>query len=86
MAMTEFEKLVQQRQGGARRGRPSVLTAEQKAERKATQNAKNRLRNEARRRAHIVLQYKYSDEFARLLNEEIKNLAKNDPRYSSTPL
>lgn len=84
--MTEFEKLVQQRRGATRRGRPSVLTAEQRAERKALANAKNRLRNEARRRAHIVLQYKYNDEFDRILAEELKNLAKNDPRYSSTPL
>lgn len=86
MALTEFEKLQQQREGGARRGRPSTLTPEQKAERKKAANAKNRLRNEARRRAHIVLQYKYSEEFARLLQDEMKNLSKNDPRYSSTPL
>lgn len=85
MAMTEFEKLVQQRQGATRRGRPSTLTAEQKAERRAQANAKNRLRNEARRRAHIVLQYKYNEEFNRLLADELKNLSKNDPRYSSTP-
>lgn len=79
---TEFERIVQQRQGAARRGRPSVLTQEQREERRKAQNAKNRLRNEARRRAHIVLQYRYNEEFQSLLNQELDNLSKNDPRYA----
>lgn len=83
---TEFERIVQQRQGAARRGRPSVLTQEQREERRKAQNAKNRLRNEARRRAHIVLQYRYSDEFQALLNQELENLSKNDPRYADIPV
>ena len=83
---TEFERIVQQRQGAARRGRPSVLTQEQREERRKAQNAKNRLRNEARRRAHIVLQYRYNDEFQSLLNQELANLSKNDPRYAGIPV
>jgi hypothetical protein len=84
MEMTEFEKIAKNREGmGVRRGRPSTLTPVEKAERKVVQNAKNRLRNEARRRAHIVLQYRYSMEFQQLLQEELDNLSNNDPRYSS---
>ena len=83
---TEFERIVQQRQGAARRGRPSVLTQEQREERRKAQNAKNRLRNEARRRAHIVLQYRYNDEFQTLLNQELENLSKNDVRYADIPV
>jgi hypothetical protein len=78
---TEFERIVQQRQGAARRGRPAVLTDAQREERRKAQNAKNRLRNEARRRAYVVLQHRYSEEFQSLLNQELENLAKNDPRY-----
>jgi hypothetical protein len=80
---TEFERIVQQRQGATRRGRPTVLTPEQREERRKAQNAKNRLRNEARRRAYIVLQYRYSEEFQSLLNQELENLSNNDPRYAS---
>jgi putative IMPACT (imprinted ancient) family translation regulator len=84
MEMTEFEKIAKNREGmGVRRGRPSTLSAVEKAERKVVQNAKNRLRNEARRRAHIVLQYRYSAEFQQLLQQELDNLSKNDPRYSN---
>ena len=84
MEMTEFEKIVKNREGmGVRRGRPSTLSPLEKTERKVVQNAKNRLRNEARRRAHIVLQYRYSAEFQQLLQEELENLSQNDPRYSA---
>lgn len=80
---TEFEQLA--KQNGTRRGRPSVLTPEQKAERAAQHQAKARLRTEARRRAHIVLQYRYLDEFTALLNQELENLSNNDPRYKGIP-
>jgi hypothetical protein len=83
---TEFERIVQQRQGGARRGRPSVLTQEQREERRKAQNAKNRLRNEARRRAYVVLQHRYNEEFQALLNQELENLSNNDPRYTGIPV
>ena len=79
---TEFERIVAQRQGAARRGRPVTLTPEQREERRKAQNAKNRLRNEARRRAYIVLQHRYNEEFQTLLSQELQNLAENDPRYA----
>jgi len=79
---TEFERIQEMRLGGARRGRPSVLTPEQKEERKKAQNAKNRLRNEARRRAYLVLQYRYENEFNETFQQELQNLKNKDPRYS----
>jgi folylpolyglutamate synthase/dihydropteroate synthase len=82
--ISEFERITKQNAGLIRRGRPSVLTAEQKAERKEIQKIKNRLRNEARRRAHIVLQYRYQEEFTQLMESELQNLQNNDSRYSVT--
>jgi len=81
MAATEYEKLMSG--GGAiKRGRPSILTPEQKAQRKEEQKRKTRIRNEARRRAHLVLQHKYEEEYNHLVNQELVNLGKSD-RYSS---
>lgn len=80
---TEFEKLASS-PTGMRRGRISRLTPEQKAEKLAETKAKNRLRNEARRRAHIVLQYRYPSEFEQLIESEMKNLIANDPRYATS--
>jgi len=77
---TEFEKLATS-PTGMRRGRISRMTPEQKAKKAEETKAKNRLRNEARRRAHIVLQYRYQSEFEELLNTELENLMKNDSRY-----
>lgn len=77
---TEFEKLATS-SGKMRRGRVSRLTPEQKQHKAQETKAKNRLRNEARRRAHIVLQYRYQAEFEQLLQSEMENLAKNDERY-----
>lgn len=77
---TEFEKLASS-PTGMRRGRVSRLTAEQKAAKAEETKAKNRLRNEARRRAHIVLQYRYPSEFQELLENEMQNLANKDSRY-----
>lgn len=82
MEMTEFERIASERKSGTRSERPSRLTPAQKAERKALQETKNRLRNEARRRAHIVLQYRYGTEFQSLLEQELDNLVKNDPKYA----
>ena len=81
---SEFERIQQMRLGGARRGRPSTLTPEQKEERKKAQNAKNRLRNEARRRAYLVLQYRYENEFQETFQRELENLKSKDSRYSDS--
>lgn len=72
---TEFEKLASE-PFGIRRGRKVRTEAEREA-RKAETKAKMRLRNEARRRAHMVLQYRYEDEFKTLMQEELNNLSKN---------
>lgn len=80
--ISEFERITKQNAGLIRRGRPSTLTPEQKEERKEIQKIKNRLRNEARRRAHIVLQYRYQDEFNTLMEAELVNLQNTDSRYS----
>jgi hypothetical protein len=78
---TEYEKLMSS--GSAiKRGRPATLTPEQKAARREEQKRKTRLRNEARRRAHLVLQHKYEEEYNHLVNQEIVNLGK-EPRYTS---
>lgn len=82
MEMTEFERIASERKSGIRSERPSRLTPAQKVERKILQETKNRLRNEARRRAHIVLQYRYGAEFHDLLEQELENLVKNDPKYA----
>lgn len=78
---TEFEKLASS-PNKMKRGRVSRLTPEQKKAKQEETRAKNRLRNEARRRAHIVLQYRYMEEFEELLKSELDNLMNNDERYS----
>ena len=80
---TEFEKLASS-PTGMRRGRVSRLTPEQKAQKAEETKVKNRLRNEARRRAHIVLQYRYHNEFQDLLRTEMDNLMKTDTRYTAS--
>lgn len=79
MEITEFQKLTASGTG-IRRGRPSTLTPEQRRHRAEVQKIKNRLRNEARRRAHVVLQARYSDEFEVLMREEYDALSA-DSRY-----
>lgn len=74
---TEYEKLVA-KPGAIRRGRPTDLTDEQRAQRKEEQKQKTRIRNEARRRAHIVLQHKYTDEYEQLLEAELAALRKTN--------
>jgi quinolinate synthase len=73
---TEYEKLVA-KPGAIRRGRPSDLSDEQRAQRKEEQKRKTRIRNEARRRAHIVLQHKYTEEYEQLLAAELTALNRN---------
>ena len=70
--MTNYNEL---KKSGLGRGRPA-LSAEEKAERKRT----NALRQEARRRAHIVLQHRHSDEYQELFNEELSNLVKEEEK------
>jgi hypothetical protein len=78
---SEFERISKENNGVIRRGRPSTLTPQQREERKQIQKIKNRLRNEARRRAHVVLQYRYQNEFNSLMETELQNLVTNDDRY-----
>jgi hypothetical protein len=80
-SVSEFERITKENNGAIRRGRPSTLTPQQREERKQIQKIKNRLRNEARRRAHIVLQYRYQNEFETLMETELHNLVVNDERY-----
>lgn len=63
-----------------KRGR-KPLPPEEKARRVAEQKKDNRRRAEARRRAYIVLQHKYDEEFKKLFAEEYENLG-NDNRFS----
>lgn len=79
---TEYQKLIST-PGAIRRGRPAGLTDEQRAQRKEEQKLKTRIRNEARRRAHIVLQHKYEEEYEALLNTELEALNK-DERYQKS--
>jgi len=78
---TPYEQLINQ-PGAIRRGRPSTLTAEQKAQRKEEQKRKTRIRNEARRRAHLVLQHRYNAEYQTLLDQELKAL-ESDKDYAA---
>jgi hypothetical protein len=64
--MSEYEKL---REKGLGRGRPK-LTDEQKAQSQALNSA----RQEARRRAHLVLKNRYSDEFAEIYERELSSI------------
>lgn len=79
---TTFEKMMSESTSkGVRRGRPAFLTPEEKAVRKERAKVQNRLRQEARRRAFVVLQHRYSEEFETLMAEELQNLSNNDDRY-----
>lgn len=50
------------------------LSAEEKARRKELQKQQTRIRQEARRRAYLVLQHKYAEEFEQIFKEEFINL------------
>jgi hypothetical protein len=73
IAMSDYTDIVSQ---GKKRGR-KPLPPEEKARRQEIQKAENRKRQEARRRASLVLQHRYSDEFAGLYKKEYEALAKN---------
>jgi len=66
--MSEYNKL---KSKGLGRGRPA-LSAEERESRRDI-NAK---RQEARRRAHIVLQHKYAEEYERIFSTELRELTK----------
>jgi len=66
--MSEYNKL---KNKGLGRGRPA-LKPEEREQRKEI-NAK---KQEARRRAHIVLQHRYLDEYEKVFSTELKELMK----------
>lgn len=66
--MSEYNKL---KSKGLGRGRPA-LSAEERESRRSI-NAK---RQEARRRAHIVLQHKYAEEYEQIFSTELRELTK----------
>ena len=64
---SEYLKLIN---NGAGRSRWKQLTIKQIESRKEEQAQKNRVRQEARRRALMVLQHRYPDEYASLYSAE----------------
>ena len=69
--MSEYEKIIEN--VGKRRGR-KPLPAEERERRRLLQKAENRRRQEARRRAFLVLQHRYPEEFSALLTQEYEAL------------
>lgn len=70
--MSEYETLVST--VGKRRGR-KPLPPEERERRRALQRKENSRRQEARRRAHLVLQHRYKDEYDSLFAQEYDTLA-----------
>ncbi|CAB4156622.1 hypothetical protein UFOVP658_85 [uncultured Caudovirales phage] len=66
--MSEYNKL---KSKGLSKGRPP-LSEQERAERKAIYGKKQ----EARRRAHIVLQHRYAEDYQRIYSMELKELLK----------
>ena len=65
--------------GEVKRGRKKTeLSAQEIAERKERENLANRQRQEARRRAAMVLQHNYRDEFSELYQRELANIQSED--------
>jgi hypothetical protein len=64
---SEYLKLIN---NGAGRSRRKALTAQEIRDRNEEQAQKNRVRQEARRRALMVLQHRYPDEYASLYSAE----------------
>ena len=64
---SEYLKLIN---NGAGRSRHKALTAQEIRDRNEEQAQKNRVRQEARRRALMVLQHRYPDEYASLYSAE----------------
>ena len=75
---TQYERIKTQMKN--RMGRPALDPLE-KERRREVQKAENRRRAEARRRAYLVLQHTYEDEFKKAFEEEYKNLA-DDARFT----
>jgi hypothetical protein len=72
--MSEYEKL---KKKGMGRGRPRHTPEQQEQSLK-----KNAMRQEARRRAHLVLKGRYSDEFAEICKVEMKSLERAEASQS----
>lgn len=72
--MSEYQKIIAS--GKSNRGR-KPLPAEEKERRLQIQKEQNRKRSEARRRAALVLQHRYADEFEQLYKEEFKTIMKS---------
>lgn len=70
--MTEYQEIIADKTKSKRGRKP--LPAEEKARRVEIQKEKNRLRQEARRRASLVLQHRYADEFDALYKVEFANI------------
>lgn len=66
--MSEYNKL---KSKGLSKGRPP-LSPEERQERKKL----NAVKQEARRRAHLVLQHRYADEYQKIYAQELKELSK----------
>jgi hypothetical protein len=69
--MSEYENIINT--VGKRRGR-KPLAPEERERRRLIQKEENKRRQEARRRAHLVLQHRYAEEFDRLFTDEYKTL------------
>lgn len=70
--MTEYQQIIADKTKSKRGRKP--LPAAEKARRVEIQKEKNRLRQEARRRASLVLQHRYADEFDALYKVEFANI------------
>jgi len=70
--MTEYQEIIADKTKSKRGRKP--LPAAEKARRMEIQKEKNRLRQEARRRASLVLQHRYADEFDALYKVEFANI------------
>lgn len=70
--MTEYQEIIADKTKSKRGRKP--LPAVEKARRMEIQKEKNRLRQEARRRASLVLQHRYADEFDALYKVEFANI------------
>ena len=70
--MTEYQQIIADKTKSKRGRKP--LPAKEKARRVEIQKEKNRIRQEARRRASLVLQHRYADEFDALYKVEFANI------------
>lgn len=75
--MSEYKKL---KEKGINRGRPRHSD-----EQRAASQLRNAIRQEARRRAHIVLKSRHSDEFSEIYEQEMSALTKEASSGASKP-